>query len=93
MHAARGRQKRAPHHPAGKGSGTGRPDWWRLAVAALLLLVGTATLCAPALPPIFVMTVDGVIDPPTANYLDRVLTRAETEGAGLVLMEMDTPGG
>jgi len=39
------------------------------------------------------LSVHGVIDPPTARYLERELRRAEAEGAPLVVVEVDTPGG
>lgn len=37
--------------------------------------------------------IEGVINPITAQYVDRVLARAETRGAGAVVFVIDTPGG
>ncbi len=35
----------------------------------------------------------GIINPPAANYLTRVLDAAAADGAALVVLELDTPGG
>jgi membrane-bound serine protease (ClpP class) len=37
--------------------------------------------------------IEGVIDPPTASYLLRRLDNAPRDGAGLVVVQLDTPGG
>lgn len=40
-----------------------------------------------------ILTVDGAISPPVAQYLAREIEAASSAGKGLVLIEIDTPGG
>ncbi|OGT97649.1 MAG: serine protease [Geobacteraceae bacterium GWB2_52_12] len=44
-------------------------------------------------PPIGIVTIDGTINPVTAEYMQRSLNQAAERGEQLVLVEMDTPGG
>src|SRR6266508_998791 len=76
-------------------------------VAALLLtllgLVGmlAASAAAPAAaatsatppPTVHLLTVDGVINPLTARYLERGVRAAATAGADAVVLQLNTPGG
>lgn len=42
---------------------------------------------------VYVAEIRGIINPPVANYLKRVLAEAQAENGSLVVIELDTPGG
>lgn len=71
----------------------------RLARRALLLLVLVAGIVAacgsddPERGAVHLLRLDGGIGPITERYIDRGITKAEDEGAKLIVIEMDTPGG
>ncbi len=42
---------------------------------------------------VFILDVDGEIDPIVERYISRGIDKAENEGAHLVIIKLDTPGG
>ena len=74
------------------------PDLKVLRRAFLLILfaVGIGMACGsddPDRGAVHLLTLDGGIGPITERYIDRGITKAEDEGARLIIIEMDTPGG
>jgi membrane-bound serine protease (ClpP class) len=56
-----------------------------------LLVAGNSTTASAG--EIFAITIDGSINPASADYLISAIERAEEEDAAAVLIELDTPGG
>jgi len=63
-----------------------------MAPIIILLFVALAPACASR-EPVYVVTVEGIIDPPTQQYIVRGIDTAEREGAQALVIRMDTPGG
>jgi membrane-bound serine protease (ClpP class) len=69
-----------------------------LLVLALLLTVGSGAAAAqdaPGAPAdgVYVITIDGIINPMSANYLERGLRQSREAGAQAVVLKLNTPGG
>lgn len=60
-------------------------------LTVLILSALAPAFAAPA--PIYVLTVSGPIEPAAAQYVQTGIATAEREGAGVVIIKLNTPGG
>ena len=65
----------------------------RLAALVAVMLLALARAAWAADPRVHVMEVEGPITPVVATYIERGLTDAAEQGATLVVLRIDTPGG
>jgi membrane-bound serine protease (ClpP class) len=63
------------------------------AVLAACGLIGAAPAGEPAPPRAVVLAIEGAVSPATADYAVRGIRQAADEGAALVVLRLDTPGG
>lgn len=79
-------------------SGQRATRWWSIATVAGAALALAASALGQDAPssgegPVVVVELDSVIDKVSARFLERALDGAEEDGARLVVIRIDTPGG
>jgi len=67
--------------------------WLSFLVALTALTLGAQSLFAQAGREALVLTLDGALTPALKAYLQRGISRAEQDGAALVIVQLNTPGG
>lgn len=69
------------------------PSFLAVWIGLILLLVATPVGSQSDRPAVHVAEITGVINPLTADYLDRALGEAERANAAALVLRLDTPGG
>jgi membrane-bound serine protease (ClpP class) len=60
---------------------------------SLLVLSSFITIVSAQGTVIYLLTIDGIINPASAEYIVKGIDKAELEGASCLVIQMDTPGG
>ncbi len=63
----------------------------RLLTISLFIMVSTLALSAESL--VYRLKINGIIDPVTADYIERGIDTGTRAGANVIIIEIDTPGG
>ena len=67
---------------------------WSVAFLAVLVLAGwLVTQCAAQAHTVVIARLSGAVDPATARYVSATIAQAAEQGAQLVILQLDTPGG
>jgi len=66
---------------------------WLIRLCRVLLLTGWPLVALAAPAPVVILTLDGAVSPATADYVVRGIRQAADQQAGLVILQLDTPGG
>jgi membrane-bound serine protease (ClpP class) len=74
-------------------AGPTRGRWKAAACLGLLVSLLLALAAAAAPPKIYLLDLKGAVSPVSADFLVRGLHRAGMEGAAVIVLRMDTPGG
>ncbi len=74
-------------------SGTGGPTGRGLIAAIGVLLAMVLASGAARATTVAVLQVEGAISPASADYIERGIGKAHEQGASLVVLQLDTPGG
>lgn len=86
-----------PHRRPSPAPRTARVRLAPLALLAALLLAAAGhaagVAAQAAAPRVDLVTIDGAITPPTAQYVVNAIAGAERDGAAAVVLALDTPGG
>src|SRR5512136_431583 len=67
--------------------------WLSFLIVLAAVTLGVQSVFAQAGREALVLTLDGALTPALKAYLERGISRAEQDGAALVIVQLNTPGG